>query len=154
MITHDNEHYYVESNGIVHYHPESYEPEKDFDNKDSEEIAVCIKWITDYCEELKHINKKVSSYNLKHLVERESGIYISNGSFIQAAINVGLKILPDIPNAFFNLKIKQLQVGDEKMMCVECGERMYATYETVDGEKKVSQWVCECCGNWKFGDDK
>lgn len=79
-------------------------------------ITLCEKWINQYCKHRKTINIKITSYGLKHAVERWSipltgeRIYILNSAFIQAAINLGYKYensaLPGYqltPNAMFNM---------------------------------------------------
>lgn len=54
-----------------------------------EEFEACIKSLRNYkCKSTTSIN----SYELKHQIERESGINISNGILIAAAIYLGLKI--------------------------------------------------------------
>lgn len=46
------------------------------------------------------------SYGLKHRVEEDcGGSYVSNGAFIQGAINKGFEVKPDVPNAYFKMKL-------------------------------------------------
>lgn len=70
-----------------------------------DQVNVCLRWL-DGVERLKSINEKRSSYGLKHYVERSSGLYVTNGAFIAAAIFTGLKMQRCEPNAFFNISEK------------------------------------------------
>ena len=51
------------------------------------------------------MNRRRSSYALKHSVERWASEYVSNGSFIVAAIREGYRarLLNSGPNAVFNM---------------------------------------------------
>lgn len=53
-----------------------------------------------------NINRRISSYKAKHIVERHISTYISNGALIQAAINQGFDLYISSPNAFFNISTK------------------------------------------------
>jgi hypothetical protein len=70
-----------------------------------EEIAMCREWITQFCTPRKTPNR-FRSYGLKHMVERyfstdKRNEYVSNGAFIQAAIDCGFEPIPDGINAKF-----------------------------------------------------
>lgn len=54
-----------------------------------EEVETCKKWILKYCKPRKYCLWSVSSYRLKHVVEKSEGRYVSNGAFIQACIDLG-----------------------------------------------------------------
>lgn len=56
------------------------------------QIDLCITWLLQWGRKRKSLNYDWTSYQLKHVVERWAGTYISNGAFIQAAINLGYKI--------------------------------------------------------------
>ena len=63
---------------------------------DEKQIKFCKDWISKWLTPRKTINTKRGSYNLKHMVEidlKEKGksIYISNGAFIKAAIELDYK---------------------------------------------------------------
>jgi len=53
---------------------------------------------------ISRLNKKASSYGLKHVAENEIG-YITNGVFIAAALAEGFKVqrIGDTPNAWLNI---------------------------------------------------
>jgi len=58
---------------------------------------------------IKTINKRHSSYGLKHMAEKEIG-YVTNGAFITAAIHCGFpyELIPGDPNVFFGISEKSL----------------------------------------------
>lgn len=56
---------------------------------DRVEIETCKKWLAEFARKRKSINDRRWSYSLKHTVERWADLYISNGAFIQAAIELG-----------------------------------------------------------------
>lgn len=75
-----------------------------------EEIKICESWIQKHIETQKTINKKQGSYSLKEMVEKENDVYISNGAFIQAAINLNYKYQKSHrseKNVFFDMKLKK-----------------------------------------------
>ncbi len=72
----------------------------------SDEVNAAKDWIKHRFWERKTINCNRSSYGLKHDMESETGIYVSNGSFIEAAMLLGYRMKPDYPNCFFNMSIK------------------------------------------------
>lgn len=59
--------------------------------RDSEAIEMIEEWLHDNAIPAKK-KYKDSSYALKHRVEEELKKYITNGAFIQACINIGLKV--------------------------------------------------------------
>ena len=67
------------------------------------------------CDRRKTLNRRATSYGLKHAVEREMRsagerpIYCSNGMFIAAALTLGFKVepIPGTPNAFLNVDVKR-----------------------------------------------
>ncbi len=80
------------------------------DTESFQKICVWLKKVN----KIKTINRKHSSYYLKHVAEQEIG-YITNGVFIAAAIDCGFNFeSDDSPNVFFNMSeksIKQLVNG-------------------------------------------
>jgi hypothetical protein len=71
------------------------------------EVEKAIDWIYANAEMRKRINKRYSSYGLKHIAERWAKEYISNDSFIEAMIRCGYNIQrcsPTSPNYWFNIK--------------------------------------------------
>lgn len=84
-----------------------YHKKADCPLPNAEEIQLCKQWITENCEALKNI-KEYSSYAYKHRVEESVGRYISNGAFIQAAIELGFNYKDTFGsmNTHFNFRIK------------------------------------------------
>jgi hypothetical protein len=87
------------------------------------EIKLCMDWIKEMISPRKTINTKYSSYYLKHKVEdwlakkpenngfKNENTYVSNGAFIQAAINLGYKYKQGCDcslNANFNMSFKKI----------------------------------------------
>lgn len=85
------------------------------DNKtlpSQKEIETCKQWIKKYCQPKKATKngRAYSSYFLKHRVESTYGLdcYVSNGSFIAAAVELGYEFVRDDPasiNVYFFLKL-------------------------------------------------
>lgn len=80
-----------------------------------EELLGMTKECTAICDWLRNksrittINKRHSSYGLKHIAEKETA-YITNGAFICAAAFCGFDYQLDPPNAFFNISEKSLKL--------------------------------------------
>ena len=76
------------------------------------DVIWTVHWLRLNVEPIKTINRRHSSYGLKHLAERFSpNLYLSNGVFIAAAMIVGYPFKLDPPNAMFGMSersIKQL----------------------------------------------
>lgn len=47
------------------------------------------QWITDNLRPTSNINYKFTAYNLKHMLEKQTGIYLSERDFIDAMISLG-----------------------------------------------------------------
>jgi len=77
---------------------------------DEEEIEICCKWFVEnyYNGRVKFSAKKenTGSYRLKHVIERESGKYISNGSCAAALVKMGICIEPEEKGKSPNFDIK------------------------------------------------
>ena len=74
-----------------------------------EQVQTCIEWLLahDALDRRKTINTKFTSYGLKHMVERATGQYVSNGAFICAALYLGYKMKRSrlsSPNVYFNIR--------------------------------------------------
>ncbi len=63
---------------------------------------VC-NWLRQNGRSRKTINTQMGSYGWKHHVERDIGVYVTNGIFIAAAIHSGFRYKKHAPNAYFNL---------------------------------------------------
>lgn len=73
------------------------------DTIDKKQIELCKDWIQKWITPRKTINDEKGSYGLKHVVERNTNTYISNGAFIKAAIDLGYKYKQYDLNASFNM---------------------------------------------------
>lgn len=74
-----------------------------------EQIELCAGWIRKFGKKQKNANFDYSSYGLKHKVEKWCGIYVTNGAFIKAAIDLGYKYFFDngvVTNPVFNINLK------------------------------------------------
>jgi hypothetical protein len=61
----------------------------------SEMVTTCRRWIQAYASPRKTFNTLYSSYSLKHMVENTPGYsYVTNGAFIQAALELGYEMKP------------------------------------------------------------
>ena len=76
---------------------------------DEEAIKKCREFIREYCTTRKTLNRKFSSYFLKHVCEKVIGDYVSNGDFIQAAILEGYRVEPieDTFSGNINIRVKR-----------------------------------------------
>ena len=84
------------------------------------QVEHCEAWIKRFARPRKSINFEAFSYVLKHVVESwfymdtvwpDPRGYVTNGAFIQAALNLGYKYLPaghgKNPNCYFNMSFKK-----------------------------------------------
>ena len=80
--------------------------------ENTKEFERVCEWLYTV-DKIQSINKKHTSYGLKHLAEKTIG-YSTNGTFIAAAIYSGfdIKIEKDSPNPMFNMSQKSLKMKD------------------------------------------
>lgn len=73
-------------------------------NWDTGAIESAMQWLSTK-RRTKHPGRSVTSYGYKHTAEGELNTYISNGSFIVAAVALGFKIqrIVGTPNCFINI---------------------------------------------------
>ena len=74
------------------------------------EVKHAKFWINEgFARPRKTMNRKISSYGLKHLAERQAGSYISNEALIQAMIESGFRAerIRDTSNYYFNVKLTE-----------------------------------------------
>lgn len=69
-------------------------------------VEMCKDYLQKHYRKTKKINKKITSYRLKHIIEKAIGNYISNGEVIAAAADLGYDVDSDgiCPNAMFNIE--------------------------------------------------
>ena len=72
-----------------------------------DEIEICKEWLRKWAKPRKTMNNDRSSYEIKHFIEHTDNKYVTNGAFIQAAIEEGYKVerIEDSPNAIFNIDV-------------------------------------------------
>lgn len=98
--------------GKYNYESEEERTRRDLDSRESLMASgpmcsrVC-EWL-ESVEKIGTINRRHSSYGLKHWVERRDCKYVSNGAFICAAIHMGFRFEADGPNAQFNMSERSL----------------------------------------------
>jgi|GEM_PF-3339486 len=56
------------------------------------------------------MNRKVTSYGIKHIIERETGTYVANGCLIAAVIHLGIPYIRIVysPNIYVAIGMKEL----------------------------------------------
>ena len=76
----------------------------------AERVAATVEWLRQNVEPIKTINRKHTSYGIKHIAEKDIG-YITNGVFIAAAVIAGYpyEIVPGSPNVPFGMSEKSLK---------------------------------------------
>lgn len=75
--------------------------EEMFEQRSIDQFESCCNWLRSF-PKTKSINRRVTSYGLKHLAERDID-YVTNGIFIAAAIAEGFRFERVGPNAVFNI---------------------------------------------------
>ena len=79
-----------------------------FQGDDFRQIQTCIDWLKNKTIK-KTLNKNISSYGIKHILERELDTYVSNGCFIAAVIHLGIPYyrIPESPNIFIPIASRE-----------------------------------------------
>ena len=75
-----------------------------------EQVKNAKLWIASHAHIRKTLNRRITSYGLKHLAERYANSYITNHSMVQAMLESGYraKQIGGSPNYFFNVKFKEV----------------------------------------------
>ena len=93
VISHKGTEYEVQSHGLV-----SAEYKGDRRGAPLQaHVACCREWLSTWAHRPGPIC--VSSYVLKHTIERHAGLYITNGAAIEAVCQLGWDVLPDSPDS-------------------------------------------------------
>lgn len=73
-----------------------------------EGVEACRIFIREYCTDRQTINRKFTSYFLKHVAEKTINGYVSNGEFLKAALLEGYKIqlVPGTISGHINIRVK------------------------------------------------
>lgn len=89
--------------------PKTMHSDFGFEQKDITQIQTCIDWL-ETRQIRKRMNRKCSSYGVKHILENELDTYVTNGCFIAAVIQLGIpyRKIPDSPNIFIPISLKEL----------------------------------------------
>ncbi len=77
------------------------------------QFEKCVCWLNHEIWPTSRINKKYSSYGLKHIAERDIG-YVTNGVFIAAAVHCGFRWKvdgDDDPNPCFNVSTHAVEAA-------------------------------------------
>lgn len=111
--------YHVCSIGISRFENPEYNDYKHSNCQlpDEHEVSLCEKWIKEKAHKTKKIERHVSSYSYKHMVESDVKHYVSNGAFIKAAFNLGYKfeIIEDVEtNCYFNISTHPVEIDLEQ----------------------------------------
>lgn len=61
----------------------------DFDNLTEDEQSQLLEWITNNLIYIHTTNTRYTSYSLKHIYERQTGNYVTNGQFKGAMLKAG-----------------------------------------------------------------
>ena len=83
--------------------------DKEEDQIDKNKLEHIINFIELRFDKTKSINKKQSSYGIKHLVERNIGTYVSNGELIASMIICDYKYKVDGINCCFNVNTNNVK---------------------------------------------
>ena len=75
------------------------------------EVKNAKFWINEgFVRPRKSINRRISSYGLKHLAERQVGSYISNEAMIKAMVESGFRAqqIRGTTNFYFNAQLREV----------------------------------------------
>lgn len=91
----------------------STEKEEVFDTAKIEKIKC---FIVENIGRIKTINREISSYGIKHIIEDSVGEYVSNGECIKAFIELGFNVAEQQGglNAYFNVSSADLAMIKHK----------------------------------------
>lgn len=107
-----------------------------FSEPEQPQIELCKRWISTFAEPRKTLNSKTHSYGMKHIIEDWAGVYISNGAFIAAAIDLGYRYKQPqgtkSPNAVFNMSLADYETLWQR--CPNCGKRVGGSNRIKGGE--------------------
>lgn len=96
-----NGHPYTNENGFIDDSLLSDIPE--------EQQQIVIHWIHDNIRPIKTVNRCHSSYGIKHILQHDTDIYLTNNQFKDAMMQCGyLPVDPDVLNWNFRISEKSL----------------------------------------------
>jgi hypothetical protein len=97
----------IEGQGTFHLDNPNFEAD------DIKQIETCINWLSAKAIDAS-INRDVTSYSIKHIIERELNTYIANGCFIAAVIHLGIpyKKKTGSPNVYVAISSDELYKND------------------------------------------
>ncbi|MBX3001919.1 MAG: hypothetical protein KF893_25565 [Caldilineaceae bacterium] len=82
---------------------------------EEDDFRLARAWIRENLKPQTRINKLAGSYGLKHLMERDTDIYTTNGAFICAMLAEGFEIERCAPNAFFNVSTRSIRAAQRRV---------------------------------------
>lgn len=86
-----------------------------FHELDAETQSAVMKWISKYIHPIETVNRKHTSYGLKHMLQSDTGIYLKNEQFKGAMIEAGLlPYFADEHNWRFRISEKYLRSRKER----------------------------------------
>ncbi len=87
-----------------------YEANRRALHKSAAAVETTVTWLRENIEPTKTVNKRQTSYGIKHVADKDIG-YITNGVFIAAGIIAGYpyEIVPGSPNVPFGMSEKSLR---------------------------------------------
>lgn len=82
--------------------------EDKFEDLNKEEQGKLLEWIKENFTSTKNINNKTySSYGLKHIIQKQEGLYVTNEQFKKAMLLCGFNVgNPHNRNWYFNVSQK------------------------------------------------
>ena len=84
--------------------------EREMFRESIDDVIWTVDWLRSNVEPIKTINRRHSSYGLKHLAEKFSpNGYLSNGVLIAAAMIVGYPFKVDPPNVMFGMSQRSIK---------------------------------------------
>jgi len=80
---------------------------------DPAQVKVCERWLREFATPQNEFNYRRTSYGLKHTVEGWARQYVTNGAFMQAAVNLGYRYRQVTKyNASFNMRVRKTPRGE------------------------------------------
>ena len=118
-----------------------------------DQVTICKEWIEEWIDRQDRINSQYHSYGLKHAVAAAKGQYVSNGAFIQAAIELDYRHRQcegqNSPNACFNMSFRRLkkylvsQLGQEaKTLPLDDSFKRIRDNNTIEDNGTHAEIVC------------
>lgn len=82
---------------------------QDYLRSREDEIRQTMIWLIQNVSRIKTINTRDDSYSLKHVMERATEVYVTNGEFIAAALMAEYPYIYSEPNVRFGMSTRDFQ---------------------------------------------